>query len=77
MTITVTDQLGQTMPLEECVLLCARCGSNDYSDPIAILLTDGETIVTDDQVKLTLASGEEIELHQAVDYLDRELEGEV
>lgn len=48
--IAVEDCLGQQFPLVDCRWLCEWDGGLDYSDPVALIFPDGETIVsfTDD-----------------------------
>jgi len=55
--VVVTDTLGEVFPLTSCTLLCARSGPGDYSDPIAVLYPDGETVVFEDDLNLSHRSG--------------------
>lgn len=43
--VTVVDCIGQDMALGDCTILCAKVGENDYTDPLALILEDGVTIV--------------------------------
>jgi hypothetical protein len=48
--ITVTDALGEQASLSQCVILCARSGPMDYSDPTGFLLPGTSNYVSFDDL---------------------------
>ena len=70
-TVTVTDVIGQTFRLDACTILCARCGDLDYSDPVAVIYPDGETLIHGSDLTLTGPDGESVELDD-LDYSNGE-----
>lgn len=68
-TVTVTDVIGQTFALSDCTILCARCGDLDYSDPVAVIYPDGETLVHGSDLDLMGPNFEALELDD-LDYSD-------
>lgn len=70
MAVTVTDALGETFDIEGCSILCPRSGENDYGDPVALILPDGDTIVSLDSLTLLTQCGEKIDPSEIIDHLD-------
>jgi len=50
--VTVADSIGDMFPLEDCQLLCRRDGESDYSDPVAVMYPDGQTMIMVDDLDL-------------------------
>lgn len=61
-SVTVTDTLGESFPLAACSILCARCGELDFSDPVAVIYPDGETVILAHDLQLTGPGGESLDL---------------